>query len=574
MKAVTTLLFLTSSMVALSGCSALRAERYAEPTKGAAIAAETLMNKGRKGELIDQAQRPSPVIKDSGIYIPVRKAAQENPGKNLSRPELRRQVTLNGTFFSVQDIAERITALTGIPFSVASDVNFVEQQIGQMPQMQAPGQAPGQAGVGGLPNLPVPGGAMGMGFGAGSGHPADMTMSLTYSGSLAGLLDVVSSRYGIEWELAERQIRLFRFVSKTFRVIALPGDTKMDAVIGTSNSGNSNSSGSGGNVTNNSNVSQSSTQSSSIAFSGLSVWKGLEDSVKTMLTKSGKVMTSPALGTITVTDTPTVIAQVEKFIDQQNASLSRQVVVNFRVLSVELTDSDAYGINWDAVYKSLTSVGVTLKSTISSITGAGNLAFSVMRDGSRWQGSQAMIEALSTQGRVTTLRSSSMTTLNNQPAPLQVGRSTAYVASSETSISTGVSSTSMSTGTVNTGFSMTLLPHIMNDSSLLLQYAVDISSLLSMGTVTSGTSILQLPDVDRRGSLQRVMASSGDTIVIAGFEDDTSNSQKGGMLDADNPMLGGSVKGNKNRSIIVILLQPIIAEPSNLSLRLGGNDIR
>ena len=572
MKAVTTLLFLTSSMVALSGCSSLRADRYAEPTKGAAIAADTLMNKGRKGELVDQAPRPSPVIKDSGIYIPVRKAAQENPGKNLSRPELRRQVTLNGTFFSVQDIAERITALTGIPFSVASDVNFVEQQAGQMqqmPPMQAAGQ---QGGMGGLPNLPVPGGVMG--FGVASGNPADMTMSLTYSGSLAGLLDVVSSRYGIEWELAERQIRLFRFVSKTFRVIALPGDTKMDAVIGTSNSGNSSSSNSGGNVTNNSNVSQSSTQTSSIAFSGLSVWKGLEDSVKTMLTKSGKVMTSPALGTITVTDTPTVIAQVEKFIDQQNASLSRQVVVNFRVLSVELTDSDAYGINWDAVYKSLTSVGVTLKSSISSITGAGNLAFSVMRDGSRWQGSQAMIEALSTQGRVTTLRSSSMTTLNNQPAPLQVGRSTAYVASSETSISTGVSSTSMSTGTVNTGFSMTLLPHIMNDSSLLLQYAIDISSLLSMGTVTSGTSILQLPDVDRRGSLQRVMASSGDTIVIAGFEDDTSNSQKGGMLDADNPMLGGSIKGNKNRSIIVILLQPIIAEPSNLSLRLGGNDIR
>jgi len=344
----------------------------------------------------------------------------------------------------------------------------------------------------------------------------------------------------------------------------------MDAKVGTSS--NSNGSGSSGSTTGGSSggtQSSSSTQNSGVNFSGLSVWKGVEESIKAMLTPAGKIVVAASLGTITVTDTPAVVNAVEKFIEQQNKALARQVVVNVRVLSVDLANTDSYGINWDAVYTSLSNnFGMTLNSGVAAIQGAGSLAASILSTAGQttnsgiksWAGSKAIIEALATQGRVSTVTSASVTTLNNQPAPIQVGRQTSYVASSSTAISTGVSTTSLTAGIVNSGFSMSLLPHIIDGKRMLLQYAVDMSSLLSLNTVTSGTTIMQTPDVDTRNSLQRIMVNSGDTVVVAGFENSEVNAKSQGVAGAENPALGGSVVGKRNKNIIVILLQPIVAD--------------
>ena len=107
---------------------------------------------------------------------------------------------------------------------------------------------------------------------------------------------------------------------------------------------------------------------------------------------------------------------------------------------------------------------------------------------------------------------------------------------------------------------MSLLPHIIDGNHMLLQYAVDMSSLLSLNTVTSGSSIMQTPDLDTRNSLQRIKVNSGDTIVVAGFENSEVNAKSQGVAGAENPSLGGSVVGKRSKNIIVILLQPVIVE--------------
>lgn len=559
----------------LGGCSiAAIGPIKDEADKGAVNAAEAL-NAMRSGRKIETAV-PKPVAQrfDSEVYIPVRKMALSKQAKVSQDPALARQITVNRTFVSAQELAERITALSGVPTIVAPDVTAIQ-----------PGQGLGQLGVGGgiqgmqgqamngLPSLPpLPGGGAINGavspFGTNYGgvlQPGGFPVNLSYTGSLSGFLDVASSRIGISWEMLDGQIRLFRYVSKTFRLSALPGDTSMDAKVGTTT-------GSGGNTTAGtpgSSQSSSSAQNSGVNFSGLSVWKGIEDSVKAMLTPAGKIVVASALGTITVTDTPAIVSSVEKFIEQQNVALSRQVVVNVRVLSIDMSASDAYGINWDVVYTALSNnFGMTFNSGVAAIQGAGNLALSILGSAGQntnssiksWAGSKAIIEALGTQGKVSTVTSASVTTLNNQPAPIQVGRQTSYVASSSTSITTGVATTSMTSGMVNSGFSMSLLPHIIDSNRMLLQYAVDMSSLLALTTVTSGNSIMQTPDLDTRNSLQRIMVNSGDTIVVAGFENSEVKAKSQGIAGSENPTLGGAVAGNRNKTIIVILLQPVIAE--------------
>jgi type IVB pilus formation R64 PilN family outer membrane protein len=170
-----------------------------------------------------------------------------------------------------------------------------------------------------------------------------------------------------------------------------------------------------------------------------------------------------------------------------------------------------------------------------------------------------MISALATQGRVTELTSATVVTLNNQPVPVNVGRRVSYLASSSTSLTANVgSTTSLTPGTVNTGFSMTLVPHIIDGKELLLQYSVDLSSLLRIKTISSGGNTIEAPDISTSSFLQRVRLASNETLVVAGFDQDNLSAVAEGVGHPENTLMG-TRNGNTKRTMLVILIQPTVA---------------
>lgn len=541
------------ALVAASGCTTRMVEGIEDDVGKNTEEVQRLIGDARRGPQL--LQQRSAVEVHSGAWVPARRvklADEHRPGVAAER----RQITVNANFFRIQEVAERITLLMGIPATVSADAIQYEVDVQSQNTTVA-----GGSGLQPLPPIPgsaamPPGGAM-----SSVGAGAMMPISISYSGPLAGFLDAAAARFNVfwEWEGEAERIRFFRHTSKTFRIVALPGNTKLSARISNQGGGGSNG-GSGGSQSN---------QETSVTFDDLSVWVGIEEAVKNMLTEKGKAIVTPATGTITVTDTPNVIAKVEQFVRDQNASLARQVVVNVRVLSVELSDSDNYGINWDLVYQSLSgNFGWSFSNSFATDPGASNLALRILSTAGSgtasnvraWAGSEAILSALSKQGRVSQLTSASVTTLNNQPVPVQVGRQTAYLASSQTTISDGQSSTSLQPGTISTGFAMNLVPHILDQQNLLLQYAIDISSLLGLTTVTSGDSSIQTPEIETRNFLQRVKVGTGDTLVVAGFEQNNLNATTQGVGNARNTALGGGVGGNRQRSVLVVLIQPVIAD--------------
>src|SRR5204863_1303713 len=141
----------------------------------------------------------------------------------------------------------------------------------------------------------------------------------------------------------------------------------------------------------------------------------------------------------------------------------------------------------------------------------------------KWAGSSMIINALSTQGKVRKETSASVATLNHQPVPVQVARQTAYLKSSQTTISANVgTTTSLSPGVVTSGFTMTVLPNVLDNGTVMLQFSTDISTLRQITTVSSGgsssSSQIQTPEIDTRNFLQRVAMKSGQTLVVSGFE--------------------------------------------------------
>ncbi|ABE47305.1 PilN family type IVB pilus formation outer membrane protein [Polaromonas sp. JS666] len=543
--------------------AALTAGCVTTPGSNETIRPKVEVSRERAEKLL--ASRPvaesGPVSFSEQSWIPLRKVERSERDKANAKTDAI-QVEINQRFNSLNDVAGLVASMTGLPVAVDPDVSTRPQQAGTTPAAVAPLPMGGAAGG----PLPFPMGAA-QGYSP-SGTPsgpvsAASPLATNYSGNLAGFMNFVSAYYGISWRVEGNGLRFFLMESRTFRIAALPGDTRLSSAVESTSSSGGSSSASGGAGLAGPTQSGSSTNSTGVGFAGLSVWTALESGIKQMLSNAGKVSASPATGTITVTDTPAVMEKVADFVTAQNQALNRLVSVNVRVLSVEISEGDDYGINWDAVYANLSAANpysLALKTAFPTATGAGNLIISAPAgSNSRWAGSSAMLSALSMQGRVSELTSATLVTLNNQPAPVNVGRKVSYLASSSQTQTANVGSTvSLTPGVIQTGFSMTIVPHIIDGNELLLQYSLDLSSLLKLNTISSGTSSIQAPDVATSNFIQRVRLKSGETLVVAGFDQDNLTAVANGVGAAENKLLG-SRTGSTKRQILVVLIQPNIA---------------
>lgn len=541
-----------SAVAVLAGCSTTTLAPITQGVNTVQSESDRATAALRVGEPTQRAKETS-IRRVDQVWMPISKVAEGmDPAAVAS---LGREVAVNRRFTGLSEAAAYLTQISGVPTSVAEAARRAgldAQSSASNEATTALNGAPGGAPTMAPPPMPTP-----MGIGMPPATPTAQTTPLVYSGKVSGMLDLIASRFGVSWEWDGKGIYFFKTKSQTFRLAALPGDTSLASRVGTQSN----------NATGGSQGSQASGSSSSelragVEFSGLSIWKGIEDSIRTMMSPDGKLVVTASTGTITVDDTPLVFDRVSKFVEEQNKALSRQVVINVRVLAVDLSKSHEYGINWEMVYENIgRSIGASLSNLAEPVTGGTNLALRVLPGASMFGGSSAVIQALSKQGRVSQVTSASLVTINNQPAPIQVGRQTAYLASSTTTIGTGGAgnTVTLQPGQVTTGFSMNMLPHILDSNRLMLQYSGDISTLTRLSTVVSGGSSIQTPEIDTRNFMQRTFLNSGETLVVTGFEQFALNGDTQGVGSAENLALGGRLTARDTKTVLVVLIQPVVS---------------
>ena len=92
-------------------------------------------------------------------------------------------------------------------------------------------------------------------------------MLVSYRGPLSGLLDEISSRFGIWWKYDKKEIHFYKYITKTFVLYSLPTKPKLNVTVG-----GSSSAGEGG--------------SSSLSLSSeaeIAVWTQIKDSITSMI---------------------------------------------------------------------------------------------------------------------------------------------------------------------------------------------------------------------------------------------------------------------------------------------------
>ena len=374
-------------------------------------------------------------------------------------------------------------------------------------------------------------------------------LDISYTGSLAGLLDTIASMsgYGWDWEEKRSRITFSAMQVRTFVVEAPVGEVGWESQVSnksreqrTTNLGT----GSSINTTVTGGDTSTQTAQTNTTRARLDVWKDVETTVRGLLSKAGTARVNPASGTITVRDSYARLEAVRAYIDEVNERLSRQIALCVRVWALEVNDASNAGINLQALFS---SPDVAISAGTAAATASSLASVSVLKGSLK--GSSAALEAMKEWGNATQLTSASGLVTNNQPFPVQAVRRHAYLAGMTMSTSEYSQTSEITPGEVTSGFAMTIIPHILPDRHVLLQYNITLSSLEDMTTIERDTILVQLPQVSTRSFSQRTRLKSGQTLVLAGFEQDTE--QAAGSLG----LLNAGKSNDASKTLLVVTIE-------------------
>ena len=328
-------------------------------------------------------------------------------------------------------------------------------------------------------------------------------------------------------------------------------------------------------------------------------WKDLSESLNGIVgTENGRrVIVNLQSGVIVVRAMPNEVRNVEAFLRLMQVSIERQVILEAKILNVQLNDLSQSGVNW-AVFgssgRNTAIVGNLNANTQLASSGngdlisgdlgasAGNLIanaattalggplFAVALQGANFA---ALLQFLETQGDVQVLSSPRIATINNQKAVLKVGTDEFFVTgvSSSTTASTGATTTvpEVTLQPFFSGITLDVTPQIDKDDNIILHMHPSISQVSTVNKLvnlggTSGQLNLPLASSNVSETDSIVRTRDGRVIAIGGLMTESSISTKSkvpGLGDIKGIGAAFRQRGATNtKSELVILLKATVVQ--------------
>lgn len=381
---------------------------------------------------------------------------------------------------------------------------------------------------------------------------AEQAVYMQFSGSLADLLLRLANRY--RWHLAWEPggITVHEFEVAEFDVAFIAGDTSY--FMGNRDRQQQLNSG-GGDGTNATAISSSSEQFLNFSSDSLSVWQDLEHAVKMLLSEQGQMTINQSSTSILVRDYPRQVAQVRRYLEQQNERLTRQVVIDVQIVEVTFSDDQQFSVDWDAIIRTAGGEGVLgfASAQLQQMNG-GQMIWQQQQG--KANGSQVLIDALEQQGLVTTSNHPRVVSLNNQIAKIVLEDNATYLAAAGSSATANVGRADiLQPGVVTTGFELYLLPSI-RDGEVILQLSTELSDLERIDEVRSGAQMIQTPHTNRKKFFMKALVEHGQTLLMSGLKNERQQTQR--QQSWLSLMLGGSQRSGHRRSETLVLLTPHI----------------
>jgi general secretion pathway protein D len=304
------------------------------------------------------------------------------------------------------------------------------------------------------------------------------------------------------------------------------------------------------------------------------------------LPASDRVIVNRESGLMTVVATGRQHAEIQKFLDQVMANVSRQVLVEATIVEVRLTDQYQAGIDWAAIAGDFAlAAGLTAGALPGTITlgTPGNLpisstaspfsAFTFAGDNFNLG-----IRLLQQFGNVQVLSSPKAMVLNNQTAVLKVvDNQVFFTIEADTTQNTNQTTTTVTTTphSVAVGLVMNVTPQINADDTVMLNVRPTISRINGFAIdpnpapITVGLPANQIPIIQTRELESLLKVPSGQTAVLGGLMQDSVDIATDGTPGLQNiPGVGELFKYRNNqyaKSELVIFLRPTVIKNPGLN---------
>ncbi|MCD0506137.1 hypothetical protein [Bordetella petrii] len=515
--------------MALSGCSA---------TQSLLALRETIA--GARARVEGSQRQFSTVLSDRAARV----AAQEvnkpwlaGKPQPLARevllpPALRGDIDTTLLFLGHLDLpslTERLTRATGIAVRIAPDALLPQTlflpRLGQAAQVAPPGptQVPVLAGPRPLPDT----------------------------------LDTLAASFGVHWRYHRNAIEFYRMQTRVFDVHALTLASRTDARLGRAGNGEA------GGFDNTSNTTLASGEHHAL--------QAVRTRVQAFMTQAGIVAELDGGGSsLVVTDTPEVLDRIGQFIEHENRALTRRVRLLFEEITLQANDTAEGGVDWTAVYD---SARAALVAGVPAAAGNTAAALDITLNGGPFQGSRAIISALSQTGAVLRHSSVPVLTLNRRPVTHAVRTTFSYIDQVQSTAIPGVDaslgsaalpSVSISQKQETVGTFLTLVPDAQADGSILLSIAYDNTVAQPLKSITFGEAGNQIQvqqiTIDGNGTVQQVALSPGQPVILSGF-DRRQDEYDRRRLSANAPLLaGGQDRAASDRLTTVVLVTAMVEE--------------
>lgn len=267
------------------------------------------------------------------------------------------------------------------------------------------------------------------------------------------------------------------------------------------------------------------------------------------------------------------LAKIQDYLYRTQLIVKRQVILETKILDVELNDQYATGINWQSLGGSVNLSSSTghLASAMTPGNLGSTLGNTVALTAKKGTNFNAVMNLLSHQGKVSVLSSPRISVTNNQKAVIKVGNDAYYPTntSSNAVASTGgtTSNSSINLTPFFSGISMDVTPQISDNEEISLHVHPVISRVETDDktfTVNGSATKLPLAKTTVREADTIVSAKSDQVVIIGGLMENNIDLDNYGLPIKDRTGLLNTVFGQKGGSKVnrelVILLKPIVVK--------------
>lgn len=463
-------------------------------------------------------------------------------------------------------VAERITAITGIPIRIA---------ITQPSALGAPVATSPVTGLMPAPAVPMPGplpqaGAVPMPVAGAIAAPMQEqqqeyvtnldSVSMQWSGHPAGFLDFITNQLGLSWSYRGGTVMIEKMLTETFELAAFGVEQTFKMELTGGSSGGTNDKGS---TTSN----QSTLQMSEVGK--VETLKSLQKAFESVVRSSGgEVVLNETTGRFYVTAPKDAMTKVRQIFKAEDDSLMRQAHIQIDIYSVVRDDSNEAGIDWSIAFENLSNAwGATLSSP-ATLTGAlaGGMSTTIMQNASNtreFANSKAILKLLNSVGTTAKHAPVSLVAMNRQWARKTNLKTDGYLSETtpSTSSSAGSGAPGLKTSQITTGDKFMVTPAIMDSGTILLKFGLSLTELVGMFDVSAGQGQsfqkVQTPVTTGTDDQSTVRLEPGQAMVVTGLSRKINGDTKRTMGDGVPMLLGGSKKITNAREDFIVVIRAV-----------------